>query len=54
MKTYTEEEVDAMLTAAFQHLPGPVDEDDGSIHKQIVIYTGIFRRSDGTYTDTPE
>ena len=53
MKTYTEEEADEIVNKALQSLPhGAVDDDDGA--GQIIIYTGIFKLPDGTYSDTPK
>ncbi len=47
MKTFTEEEVSAATNVD----GGDLEYDN---HGQLIIYTGIFRWSDGTFRDEPE
>jgi hypothetical protein len=50
MKTYTEQEVNEMLTVGPN--PGGVLEHDNM--GQLIIYTNIFRWTDGSHHDEPD
>lgn len=51
MKTYTVAEVQDIITELAQESPCEHEHDNEG---QIVLYTGIFRWSDGTYRDESE
>lgn len=58
MKTYSQQEVDDLIQGPSQDRSGrPILsswQSDYDNEGQVIIYTGVFRWSDGTYHDVAE